>query len=44
MNSIDIINWTSVVALSILMGMAYVRFLTVHPLRMGLYMFFSTIL
>jgi protoheme ferro-lyase len=43
MNSIDIINWTSVVVLSVLMGVVYVRFLTVHPLRMGLYMFFSTI-
>jgi len=44
MNSIDVISWTSVVVLSILMGVAYVRFLTAHPLRMGLYMFFSTIL
>jgi protoheme ferro-lyase len=44
MSSFDVINWTSVVVLSILMGAAYVRFLTVHPLRMGLYMFFSTIL
>jgi hypothetical protein len=43
MNSIDIINWTSVVVLSVLMGVVYVHFLTVHPLRMGLYMFFSTI-
>jgi len=44
MNSISIFNWISVIALSTLMGVAYVRFLTVHPLRMGLYMFFSTLL
>lgn len=43
MSSIGIVNWISVVVLSIVMGVAYVRFLTAHPLRMGLYMFFSTI-
>jgi protoheme ferro-lyase len=41
--NISIINWTSIVLLSFLLGLAYVRYLTVHPLRMGLYMFFSTL-
>jgi protoheme ferro-lyase len=32
-----------VAVISILLGVAYVRFLTVHPVRMGLYAFFSTL-
>ena len=32
-----------VAIISILLGVAYVRFLTVHPVRMGLYAFFSTL-
>jgi protoheme ferro-lyase len=43
-NNINIINLTIIILLSVLMGVAYVRFLTVHPLRMGLYMFSSTLL
>ena len=43
MINISIINWTDIVLLSFLFGVAYVRYLAVHPLRMGLYMFFSTL-
>lgn len=43
MGNINIPGFVLVALVSILMGIAYVRFLTVHPLRMGWYMFFTTL-
>ena len=42
MNIVHGINWLSIVLLSGLLGVSFVRYLTVHPLRMGMYAFFST--
>jgi len=39
----NMIAWTVVLIVSILLGISYVRYLTVHPVRMGWYMFFSTL-
>ena len=43
MDNISIFNWIVLGSFSILLGVSYVRYLTVHPLRMGLYAFFSTL-
>jgi len=43
MDNISIFNWIVLGLFSILLGVSYVRYLTVHPLRMGLYAFFSTL-
>ena len=43
MDNISIFNWIVLGLFSILLGVSYVRYLTVHPLHMGLYAFFSTL-
>jgi protoheme ferro-lyase len=43
MDNVSVSNLIIVAIISILMGVSYVRFLTVHPIRMGLYAFFSTL-
>lgn len=43
MDSFAILNWFLIALCSILLGVSYVRFLTVHPLRIGMYAFFSTL-
>ncbi len=43
MNNINVVSLAGIAVNSILMGITYVRFLTVHPLRMGWYMFFTTL-
>ena len=40
MDNVSVFNLISVAVISILMGVSYVRFLTVHPIRIGLYAFF----
>jgi hypothetical protein len=42
MGAVEIFNWLLLATLSVLLGISYVRFLTVHPLRIGMYAFFST--
>jgi protoheme ferro-lyase len=43
MNNVYIFNWIILGLFSVLLGVSYVRYLTVHPLRMGMYAFFSTL-
>ncbi|MCK6585577.1 MAG: ferrochelatase [Anaerolineales bacterium] len=43
MDTIDMVSLLGLAVISTLMGITYVRFLTVHPLRMGWYMFFTTL-
>ena len=43
MGAAEIFNLILTSLLSILLGVSYVRFLTVHPLRIGLYAFLSTL-
>ena len=43
MDNVNIFNFALILFVSILLGISYVRFLTVHPIRMGLYAFFSTL-
>jgi protoheme ferro-lyase len=43
MENINILNWLVLGICGGLLGVSFVRFLTVHPLRMGMYAFFSTL-
>jgi protoheme ferro-lyase len=43
MSAVNIFNWFLLCVLSILLGVSVVRFLTVHPLRIGMYAVFSTL-